>query len=113
MERKHDKHKFVAPEVLARRDAEKQWLTCYCCGTEYIRGQFRCCAPPPGITSQKWLERHCARCSDDPTGLRTKCPKHCTCPTFPLVGVDSFTPFKDTRLKAQLEAKWNFRIDEP
>jgi hypothetical protein len=34
-------------------------LTCYCCHRPYERGHFRCCAAPPGMTSQVWLESWC------------------------------------------------------
>ncbi len=52
-------------------------LTCYCCGEEYERGKFRCCAPPKGTPSQVWLGQHCGKCR--PTPESTRCPRHCTC----------------------------------
>ena len=52
-------------------------LHCYCCGDQYERGKFKCCAPPAGMASRFWLEKFCYVCG---TETRGKCPKHCTCP---------------------------------
>ena len=65
-------------------------LHCYCCGEPYERGQFRCCAAPANGDSSGWLEKHCHVCANDPKRLRTKCPRHCTCPKKPLAGVAGF-----------------------
>jgi hypothetical protein len=52
-------------------------LRCCCCGEVYERGRFRCCAPPNGMKSEKWLELACPM---PPRGCG-KCAKHCACPS--------------------------------
>ncbi len=36
-----------------------QFLYCYCCHQAYVRGKFKCCAPPSGMASHTWLEQFC------------------------------------------------------
>lgn len=55
---------------------EKREYVCYCCGTKYERGKWRCCAPPKNMASHVWLERWCRGCG--PANAR-RCPRHCTC----------------------------------
>ncbi len=55
----------------------KRTLTCFCCGTTYTQGQFRCCAPPNGMPSHKWLALTCPMA---PHGCG-KCAQHCQCPS--------------------------------
>lgn len=57
--------------------ADLQKLYCYCCGEQYKRGHFRCCAAPSGMAKHQWLEKFCHVCG---TQQRGKCPSHCTCP---------------------------------
>lgn len=52
-------------------------LTCYCCGHSYERGHFKCCAPPTGMASHKWLEQFC-RVQLAPGKYCNKCPR-CGC----------------------------------
>ena len=51
----------------------KPIFTCYCCGTTYERGRFRCCAPKDGMKAYYWQALWCATCN--------KCPNHCLCET--------------------------------
>ncbi len=81
----------------------KQTLHCYCCGEPYERGKYRCCAAPPNMSSHAWLASHCRQCTNDP--LRTHCPKHCTCPPAPVLGVEGFSAWRDTSLAAELARK--------
>ena len=46
------------------------------------------------MATDKWLAKHCKKCSDDPQGLRTKCPRHCTCPKGEIGTVEDFTAFR-------------------
>lgn len=52
-------------------------LRCMCCKTRYIRGSFRCCAPPGGMASHNWLAMSCPMPANGGCG---KCAKHCECP---------------------------------
>lgn len=56
--------------------AERPTLHCYCCGEPYVAGQFRCCATPNGMSSQRWLSLACPMAPDG----CGKCAKHCACP---------------------------------
>lgn len=96
-----DKNAFVPPAFLARQAAPTLTLTCYCCGAQYLRGHYVCCVPPPGMKSDKWLAKHCKKCTGDP--LRSHCPKHCTCPKPIVHGVEGFAAFRDTSVADELE----------
>lgn len=67
---------FMAPDVKARRTEAKPIYRCRCCGTEYRRGSFRCCAPPAGMPSHAWLS---IACPDPKQGGCGKCYRHCQC----------------------------------
>ena len=57
-------------------------LHCTCCGAPYLSDQgWRCCGPPAGVLSEKWLARFCKECAGNEGGIKAKsrCPKHCTC----------------------------------
>lgn len=87
-------------------------LHCYCCGEAYEKGKYRCCRPPTNMTAASWLAKHCKQCSGDPTGLRTHCPKHCTCPKAPILTPDGFSAWRDTSLAAELERKRNLEFPQ-
>lgn len=70
-------------------------LRCFCCAQSYERGRYRCCAPPNNMSGAAWLAQHCKACSNDPTGLRTVCPRHCTCKK-PAGGSVDFGTFVET-----------------
>lgn len=53
------------------RARDHRILTCYCCRETYLRGYFKCCAPPNGMSAHKWREQFCMTCR--------KCPNHCAC----------------------------------
>ena len=67
---------FVAPEILEKRAAGEVTYRCRCCGDAYVRGSFRCCAPPTGMRSEKWLALACRKVDAGGCG---KCFRHCTC----------------------------------
>jgi len=100
-----DKKQFVSETIRERETKPTVTLTCYCCGTTYLRGHFRCCAPPKNMPSHAWLARFCKNCTEDPHGVRSHCPRHCTCPKVPILSPDGFSAFRDTSLAAELEAK--------
>lgn len=50
---------------------------CYCCGSAYERGQFKCCAAPKNMASHAWLERFCRVRLDNGKNCG-KCPR-CGC----------------------------------
>jgi hypothetical protein len=52
-------------------------LRCMCCKTLYRKGEFACCAPPNGMTSQNWLSLSCPMPDQGGCG---KCARHCQCP---------------------------------
>ncbi len=52
-------------------------LHCYCCGREYERGKFRCCAPPKNMASHSWMGQWC-RVELEPGKFCNKCPR-CGC----------------------------------
>jgi hypothetical protein len=81
--------RFVPDGILAKPTQPTPIFVCYCCGERYLRGHFRCCAPPANMASHVWLGKHCRQCADDSTGLRSKCPRHCTCARVPALDGDS------------------------
>jgi len=86
-------------------EKKRQMLTCFCCGTIYEKGHYRCCAPPANVTPAAWLARHCHKCAGDPKRLRSNCPNHCTCPKEPVSGVENFGAFRESKLAAELAAR--------
>ncbi len=52
-------------------------LHCYCCGAQYERGKFQCCAAPKGMASHTWLEKWC-RVEIEPGKKCNSCPR-CGC----------------------------------
>ncbi len=83
-------------------------LVCYCCGEQYERGHFTCCAPPRDMRGAEWLELWCRKCGTR-EGQR-KCPKHCACEKPELAeykvtaGPSDWTPFSGIRI--DLEKGW-------
>lgn len=56
-------------------------LTCACCGEKYVKGHWKCCAPPGGQTAARYLELWHQDC---PTSFsfgpgKRRCPRHCGC----------------------------------
>lgn len=57
-------------------------IRCFCCGERYVRGAWKCCAPPNG---QKWAAWSRQWHEDCPTAEmaegagKRKCPRHCRC----------------------------------
>jgi hypothetical protein len=72
-----DFYHLVPDAVVLKGLGQRQRLHCMCCRELYERGNFRCCAPPSGMKSEKWLEMFCP---DVKAGGCGKCPKHCQCP---------------------------------
>lgn len=74
---KGDWYHLVPDEIVVKRFTARGSLKCLCCGTEYLRGQFRCCVPPAGMASQYWLALSCPMPDQGGCG---KCAHHCECP---------------------------------
>lgn len=49
-------------------------LTCFCCGSRYRRGEWRCCRAPAGTTAAEWSDQW-HRFEDDGR-KRSHCPRH-------------------------------------
>lgn len=64
--------------VVLKGLGQRQTLYCYCCHETYRRGEFRCCAPPKNMASDRWLALTCPPVSEGGCG---KCAKHCQCPS--------------------------------
>jgi hypothetical protein len=92
---------------------QKHTLHCYCCGEPYERGKYRCCAAPPNMASHVWLSKHCRQCvPEGERETRSHCPKHCTCPREPILGIDGFSAWRDTSLAAELARKKFLRFGQ-
>src|SRR5581483_1519410 len=74
---RRDWYGFVSDAVLVRRFEKRPLRRCCCCGEQYERGKFRCCAPPNGMRSDVWLAGSCPMPDHGGCG---KCAKHCQCP---------------------------------
>lgn len=72
-----DFYHLVPDAVVLKRLGQRPMLRCCCCGEQYPRGSFKCCAPPPGMRSDYWLELACPMPANGGCG---KCARHCQCP---------------------------------